>query len=465
MANITASNSIQHYDGHEIAIIIWYAAVGISGLIGNSFVIAVTSSMSRRNSSHLVIIWLGCTDLITCLFLPFRYKIIHQTRTLSPSQCAVGLWIVVFLMLLNIHSLGMVAIERYKAVKNINSNKFMSGKTVLLLVLLCLLTSSVFTISYIKCINYRATSCNNFDSFDIHKNPNFVGVVVSVLLTILSTFSLTVGLYVKICIILRSRIGPQPDPIQQIRTENREQAESSEDKTEQVFSCWAKKVDILNQATENQDKNQGTSDGIHCQFVDLQFIEEEEETPCSSQNPNNKRPFQPSIYIIPRSSPVLNPPQPERESVSSCEHIPGALATTWYQLPGTVKDERDIKMRQSPLPKVQTTTLRDSCDSRKGEPVIPDLNNQNQNNPMVTSRVTLMLFVVTLVFCVTYVLSSMMLFLPRGAAGGSVRQFFGNFLLINHAINPVIYSIANIGFRESCINFVHGIRERFRQRI
>ncbi len=168
MVNITASYSAQSHDVFEIAIIIWYAAVGVSGSMGNSFVIAVTSSMSRLNSSHMMIIWLGCTDLITCLFLPFRYKVFYQPRTLSPSLCCVGVWSVMFLGLLNINSLGMVAIERHKAVKNINSNGFMTGKGVLSLGLVCLLTSSAFTISFIWSITNHTTSCRNLDSFDMH---------------------------------------------------------------------------------------------------------------------------------------------------------------------------------------------------------------------------------------------------------------------------------------------------------
>ena len=130
MENIKASNSTQLYDGHETFTIIWYAVVGICGFIGNSFVIAVMFSRSHLNSSHLMIIWLGCTDLISCFSLPLRYKILHQTMYVSPLLCNIGGCIVVFLSYLNIGSLGTVAIERYKAVQNINRNQHLSGKTV-----------------------------------------------------------------------------------------------------------------------------------------------------------------------------------------------------------------------------------------------------------------------------------------------------------------------------------------------
>ncbi len=215
--------------------------------------------------------------------------------------------------------------------------------------------------------------------------------------------------------------------------------------TESVFSNSTKKVVIPNLGLEYQ----GTSDGVSYQYVDLQRIME---TPCCSQNPNKEGLSQPSNYVISGSNPILGPPDLERESDSSCDQQISS-STPWYQLPGTVNNERDTGRRQSPYPKVHTTTLQ---DSRKDEPTIPDLNNQNQNNFIITKRVTFMLFVVTLFF-VTYVISSMMLFLPNGI----VRYCFRDFVLINHAINPVIYSIANGGFQESYINFVHVIRERF----
>ena len=259
------------------------------------------------------------------------------------------------------------------------------------------------------------------------------------------TFFLIFVLYVKICILVRSRIGEQPGP-QQFRNMNREEGGN----TANVFSGRTKNIMFRNQALDDR----GTSDGVSCEFVDLQVIEE---THSSSQN--NEVPPHSSIYIVSGSNPISSPPQSERKSeFSHDQQIPGPSATTWYQLPGTVKDQSDIdRSSQSPLPKVHNTTLHDSCDSQKDEPVIPDLNNQNENNGIITRRVTLMLFVVTLVFFVTHVIASMMLFLPHGI----VRHFFRDFLLINHAINPVIYNIANGGFRASCINFVHGIREKF----
>ncbi len=454
MANTTAANAtLQLHDEFETAIVIWYAAVGICGLIGNCFVIAVTSSRSHLNSSHLMIIWLGCTDLICCLSLPIRYKLYYQTMTGSPALCAVGRWIVVFLIFLSINSLATVAIERYKAVQNINRDEQLSKKTVRALVVLCVLTSVVFTIPFIWFLNSNTTSCSKLDKNDISVYTNFIGFTVTSMLTTLSTFILITVLYVKICILVRTRVSQQRNPVQQLPNENSlsEPVRPTEGKAESDFSQRTREPMNLHQVKEDDEYHRRESDVVGCEFVDLQLIEE---TP--SQLPNNAASSRSSMYMISGTNPMSGPLQSEQESVSSCKY-PGPSTSSLHQIPGLVMDERDNESQIPPTKMHSTIIAPDSNDSRNNEPVIPVLNDQNQHNFMITSKVTCMLFTVTLVFFVTYVISSIVLFFPHG----KVRQFFRESVLINHAINPVIYSIANKGFRESCISFVNRIRERF----
>ncbi len=192
---------------------------------------------------------------------------------------------------------------------------------------------------------------------------------------------------------------------------------------------------------------------VSCHFVDLQLVEE-----APSQFPNDSVSPQRSIYMISGPSPISGQPQSGRESVSSCEcHLPGpSRRSCLYQIPGLVTDEHDNE-GQIPPPTMHSTIIQPDSGEGKDEPVLPVLNNQYQNNFVVTSKVTCMLFIVTLVFLVTYVVTSIMLLLPYGLAS----QFCREFILINHAINPVIYSIANEGFRESCISFVQRLKEKF----
>ncbi len=450
MVNVTASNSTPFRDEFGVVIIVWYAAVGICGLIGNSFVIAVILSRYRLNSSHLMIIWLGCTDLISCLFLPLRYKMFRQTMTVSPSLCAVGRCIVVFLTFLNINSLGIVAIERHKAVQDINRNRHLSGKTVRALVVLCILTSAIFTIPGIWFVINDSVRCSNLDNLNIYVNTTFIGFTVPTTLIIISTFILITVLYIKICIIVRARVR-ESNPKQQLPDINSLSdpvRPTDEGKAETDSSQWRRELMHLSEVKEDEEYHHRAADVISCQFVDLQLIKE---TP--THLPKDAISSRLPIYMISRESPmpISGPPQSGRESASSCEYnLPGPSTSSLYQIPGLVMDEHDTKM-QIPPPIMHSTIIH---DTRNEEPVIPGLN--NQYHFMVTSRVTCMLLIVTLVFFVTYLISSMMLFFPYGLT----RQFFREFILINHVINPVIYSIANEGFRISSIAFLQRIRER-----
>ncbi len=478
MSNITAYNPTQLEEFEEIGTIIWYAVVGICGLIGNTFVIAVTWTRSRLNSSHLVIIWLGCTDMIGCLYLPIRYIVFYQNMTVSHTWCHVGFWMIPFVFFLNVNSLGMVAIERHKAVQNVNNSEHFSGKTVLALAVLCVLASFLYTTPIIWFLVADKTRCSDLDSsLDIHVNPHYIRIIIPIILCILSTFILITVLYIKICILVRTRVSHQPNPMQQFPAKNisSEFVEPAEDKTERGFNRWTNGLTSLHQVKDgDEDYNQGVSDdAVSCQFVDLQLIEE---IPDSSQYSINTTSTRPSIYMISGASPILGPSQ--SESISSCEchfpgpsrhHLPGTVmdehdigklchhsGPSMHQLPCTAMDEHDVE-RQCQLPKVHSTTLQDG-DIGNDEPIIPVLNdNQYQLNFMITRRVTSMLFSVTLVFFVTYVVSCTTLFIPYGV----VRRCFREFVLINYIINPVIYSIANQGFREHCINFVQRIREKF----
>ncbi len=221
--------------------------------------------------------------------------------------------------------------------------------------------------------------------------------------------------------------------------------EPSEDKAANESFDWCSK-----ELTGEDDKDhQGVSDPVSSEFIELQLIEEVDIT--SSSLPNDTSSYHAPIYTISRAGPMIgSTPKPGRESVSSCERpLPGPLS----HLPGAVMDEHNE--RQIPLPTVHSTTLHDSSDNNHED--IPDLNNQYQEHLMLTNRVTRMLFIVTLVFFVTYVMASVLPLLSSRIA----RHFFRDFLLINHTINPVIYSIVNKGFRENCVKFVQEVRRKF----
>ncbi len=457
MENVTTSNSTKLHDEFE-TVIIWYAAIGICGLIGNSFVIAVTSSRSRLNSSHLMIIWLGCTDLISCLALPLRFIAFYKAMMVSPSLCAVGRCFVVFLVFLNTNSRAAVAIERYKAVQKINRNEHLSDKTVRALIVLCILSSAIFTIPFIWFVMNDSTLCNKLDSLSIFVNTNFIGFIAPSTLIVVSTFILITVLYIKIGILVKKRVGWESNriPTQQLPNEDSlsEPVRPTEGKAKDDLRRWKKILMNLRQVKDGEEFKRGASDTISSQFADLQLIEDT----CLSEIPNDAASSRPSVYMISGASPKSGPPQSGQETVSTCEcHFPGpSTSSCLHQIPGIVMEEHDNE-KQIKLPaRHNTVILPDSDDNRKEEPDIPALNNQYQQNFMIIRRVTRMLFITTLVFFVTYFVSSVVvLVFPYGLGRHICREF----ILINHVINPVIYSTVNEGFRESSISFVHRIRE------
>ena len=426
MSNVTADdNSGQPGEFEAIGIIIWHTVVGICGLIGNSFVIGVTSTISRLNSSHLVIIWLACTDMIGCLTVPIRYILFYQRLTASQTWRRVGFWTVPFVFFLNINSLGMVAIERHRAVQNVGRNEHQSGKTVLALSVLSVVVSFLYTIPIVWFLMVVETNCCNLNSsLDISAEPRYAAVIFPTIFSVMSIFILVTVLYVKIGVLVRRRVGRQPNPMQQFPAKSSSGLveSSTENKTEHVFSLQTKGQMNLHQVKDSDEEyNQAVN--------------------------TSTRPSRVSGVSL-----IFQPSQPE--SISSCEcHHPGPSTDP---LPCTVMDEHDIE-RQDQLPKVHSTTIQDG-NSGNDEPIIPVLNdNQYQHNFMITRRVTRMLFIVTLVFFVTYAISCSTLFISDKVIRRCVREI----VLINYIINPVIYSIASQGFREHCINSIQRIRERF----
>ncbi len=104
----------------------------------------------------------------------------------------------------------MVAIERYKAVRDIKRNEQLSGKTVRTLVLLCILTSAVFTIPFIWLAMNDDERCRKLDSLNNDVKANFISFMIPATLTTLTTLSvfiLIVVLYVKICIVVKKTGG------------------------------------------------------------------------------------------------------------------------------------------------------------------------------------------------------------------------------------------------------------------
>ncbi len=144
----------------------------------------------------------------------------HQvTSEMSTTMFYAGSSLLHFMIYLNIYSLGLVAFERYKAVKIINSNEHLRAKTVLQMILSCILASVIFTIPFVVYMNESGLSSIVQNLDDVHHDRSIASVCVTVALTlnIVSTFILITVLYIKITILIRTRVSRQPFHLEQVR--------------------------------------------------------------------------------------------------------------------------------------------------------------------------------------------------------------------------------------------------------
>ncbi len=542
LANLTDFNSTQGQNNtSHLMAIIWFTAIGISGLTGNVFVIAVTSSRSHLKSTHMVIIWLGCIDLIGCLILPLRYKTIYQTE-MSPTVCVVIQFVTIFVHHLNIFTLVMVAIERHKTVKNVsNSRNTNDKKDVIELILGCIFVAVIIAISFVMMVvTFQGDRKSCILHPDSHGNIRVIlraarqfAAVISICIFIVITV-----FYLKISKLIRQRTGPQPqdasqqspsqvpnhnrdennvlapvlaqplkhtgsqsyssqqfassasgqDTVAQPRPHSLHQVKSlsvqslpenaGNEAAEGGFSWWVKVLSDISQLQDNEEFYRDVSDPVSFQFIDLEFTEE-----ASSSNKLSNRTAspEPSLAACPTAS------VPQRRSELESHVLPSLTAyaaasgprrqfelesdilqlncedripevSTANQLPGIVMDKHDDEMViPTAVPVVRNIILQDSTVGNPG-PVIPELNNQDHHTCMsIQGRVTLVLFIAPLVYFVTYGVLSLSLLSDNKTA----ITFCRHFILVNHAINPVIYSVINKGFREDTAKCICRMKQRF----
>ncbi len=205
---------------------------------------------------------------------------------------------------------------------------------------------------------------------------------------------------------------------------------------------------------KDEEHHKGVSGaGPALELTDLQHIQSE--SSFSVQLPSTALSSRASPYVCTTSISDLPMGQAQtgRDSISSCEcHLPGPSISSLHQLPGLVMDQHNIE-QTNPVPKMHSTMLED--DNEIAIPVVAM--NRHQQDFTTTKKVTFMLFIVTLVFFATVVITSAMM----NFKNKEIRLFFQNFVLINYMINPIIYGIVNSRFRESLVRFVRSIGHGF----
>ena len=123
----------------------------------------------------------------------------------------------------------------------------------------------------------------------------------------------------------------------------------------------------------------------------------------------------------------------------------------FQQLPGVVLED-DENVSSFNLPPVSPGAVS-KISTRNQKPTIPTLETaeRNHNGWNVIRKTTLMLFIATVTCIVTYGLFGITVMLLDV---NKVSDFFMEFLLVNHFINPFVYNFVNESFRDECRVFL-----------
>ena len=149
------------------------------------------------------------------------------------------------------------------------------------------------------------------------------------------------------------------------------------------------------------------------------------------------------------------------------------IVNTWQQLPGAViSDSNSDMVDQIPGVIIRHTInpLLQGGPSSSVDMEIPTIptfdvaeqspNQGNHNGRRLYRKVTLMLFIASTVCVLTYCISPLSKIL-----GLDHLEVLKEVIIINYAVNPLIYSIVNECFRDECIELFHSLIQCIRTRI
>ena len=147
---------------------------------------------------------------------------------------------------------------------------------------------------------------------------------------------------------------------------------------------------------------------------------------------------------------------PLRSHVASILYSSASFNLSQQQLPGVVlEDENIFSINHPPVSPRDVSEL----STRNQELSIPTLESDERNNHLIgrnlITKTTLMLFIATVMFIVTYglfITTVLLLDINK------VSHFFMEFVLINHFINPFVYNFVNESFKDECRAFLQKLK-------
>ena len=479
-------------DVYVVVVRYWYAIVGIIGLSGNALTLIVTwCSKPKLKTVHIGILWLAIVDLLGCVALPIRYFYFFDVRKLSPTMCKVSIKIIFFLRLLSFYSLVPIAIERFKAVKNINNTGHMRNKTIFRMIALCLLSSltvvGIFHLSdELGAYNPDSFQCQIVGSEERadSEEPAYVDysagsklrmfIVVVLAVSVLSTIAIVIVLYFQITVLIRTCIGPQTaehDQPQQMRepelpvpdlcppTSNPQRlAEEGDNAISKQDQWW----DVVLKDTHQLRDDEDEADSIDRNCVSV--ISMNDVPFCPADSYSTRTEYTQNNDIRPKEASVTLSDIEITNGVSQKRSFENQVP---LQLPGAVFSSHvnnDHEVTEEELKRGKPTVL--SLTTSPDIPPIPDLANNEQDNHdnelenrmFLYKKTTLMLFIATVMTIGTNV----GLLVTPLADSEIVQGVFLELFPVQYAANPFIYSIVNVSFRNDCKIVFSRVSERMR---
>ena len=508
-----STNETQLENGLRDVYITWYLLVGLTGVLGNTFVLVVFFQAKRLRTAKLVVSWLAFVDLFGCLTIPFRYLILFEADKLLQPLCIAIPPILHFSGFLTLFALVVAAIERYRAVRFVNKlqNDKKDNTIVFVIiafsVLLALLfgTMSRFQVQLDKyengifyCTPVSQESFN--DSSDIMEK---VTSTLAALIIFCSIFLITV-LYVKIALILRRRIAvPSPQRQPNCSTINSIEHNSTpfDDEDEDSKSFQSERWDGIFELCETlsspnlESKEVVGINGIKpimFSIINTDMTEKQHynhSTKCLKMS-QSASPLAQDIVLPRKASAMILPhvrvTSNARHSTNLSANTSTSAATTskalshsqsqavkitpkraaatdpsvslaLRQLPGAVlEDKENLSTLNSLSKRPRQLSLVSAGNEEAAIPTLEECSNHKRGLQMIT-KTTLMLFTATVMCIVTYGFVAIFVMLSESSKAG---DFVLEFMLIIHVINPFVYNFVNEGFRDECKDFFKKIKFR-----
>ncbi len=473
-----------------IIIAVWYSLVSIIGIPGNIIVLlTLITSSKKMKSIQIIIFWIAIVDICGCSLLPVKYSEVVQRsdQLVSVTYCSSVKGVQLFIIYWELFLFVSAAFERYLSVRMINQNVHVRRQTAFKLVCISTSAAAMFTLAIF--IPVVLQNLDNRMYCTPHPSPNvltFNKRIVGLIPYIIFIGSVTI-LYSKIVILLRKRTSQdskQHAANQQLGTNavhrengifhvagtmnptkfcNNKIGSAPEVKNglpvrKEQRTC---KEFLGETSTSNPAPIRKEQRTCKAAFFGERSTTDPDPVQYVSSKKNKNGGSSVNIIKVNQKKMGANTNQLEFTDLNDIELFEinecvqhrnesddNERCLDYLQdIPGVVDNSIQVNNTKLSTPKVHTVV--DSIDDQdQATPDIPELPSEPQNKSKPCNKVTLMLFIATLVgvcFCL-FALFGMAILEPAYAI------FIYELFLINFAVNPFIYSFVNVGFRKDCLS-------------